>query len=144
MLNPKLKPFGLLVGEWKTVGRHRLMPGITLHGRLSCEWIEEGAYLRMRAETEDERVPDGIYIFGSDDASELVTMLYFDERGVSRIFAATFSGNVLKFWRNAPGFSQRFTGTFAGDNNTIQVMIELSEDGSTWVNDLEQTYTRVQ
>jgi hypothetical protein len=144
MLNPKLMPFSVLVGEWKTIGTHRLIPGTTLHGHATFDWIEDGAFLRLRTEVEEEGIPSGMFIFGSDDASELVTMLYFDERGVSRIFETTLVGNVWKFWRNAPGFSQRFTGTLADHNNTIQVIIELSEDDTNWANDLVQTYTRVQ
>jgi len=143
MLNSKLKPYSLLVGEWNTSGTHRLLPGITLHGHVSVEWIEDGAFLRMHTEVGEEGIPSGVFIFASDDASELVSIFYFDERGVSRIFAATLTGNVLKFQRIAPGFSQRFTGTFADDDNTIHVISELSEDDTNWVRDLEQTYTRV-
>ena len=125
-INPKLERFGVLVGEWNTVGTHRLLPGLTLHGHVTCEWIEGGA-------------------FGSDTASDDVTLLYYDVRGVSRVYAATLNGRILKFWRNAPGpgLAQRFTATFADDGSTIQFVSELSEDGTTWLNDLEQTYTRV-
>jgi hypothetical protein len=70
-------------------------------------------------------------------------MLYFDERGVSRIHETTLEGNIWKFWRNAPGFSQRNTGTFADNDNTIQLISELCRDDVNWANDLEQTYTRV-
>jgi hypothetical protein len=143
MFNPKLKPFSVLVGEWNTIGTHPALPGTILHGHVTCEWIEDGAFLCMRSEVEEEGIPSGVFIFGSDDASEVISMLYFDERGVSRIFETSLHGNILKFWRNAPGFSQRFTGTFADNNNTIQVITELSEDGSNWARDLEQTYTRV-
>jgi hypothetical protein len=70
-------------------------------------------------------------------------MLYFDERGVFRIYESRLEGNTWKFWRNNPGFSQRFAGTFT-DGNTIQVNTEFSKDGSTWEKETEQTYTRVQ
>ncbi len=70
-------------------------------------------------------------------------MLYFDERGVSRIYEMTLSGNVWKMWRNSPGFSQRFTGTLVDKGRTIIGVWELSKDGSNWERDLELTYTRV-
>ena len=143
MLNPKLKSFSPLVGEWNTVGRHRLIPGTILHGHVSFKWIEDGAYLLMHSKVEEEGIPTGTAIFGSDDTSEIISMLYFDERGVSRIFETTLEAKTWKALRIAPGFSQRFTGTFADNDNTIQVITELSEDDLTWVNDLEQTYTRV-
>ena len=107
------------------------------------EWIEDGAFLLMHSEVEEEGIPSDIGVFGSDDTSDVASMLYFDERGVSRIYQTSLEGNVWKFWRNAPGFSQRATGTFADDHNTIQLVWELSKDDSHWANDLEQTFTRV-
>lgn len=142
MLNPKLKPFGVLVGEWKTVGTHPQLPGVTLHGQVSFEWIEDGAFLLMHSAVEEEGIPSGIALFGSDDASDVASMLYFDERGVSRIYQTTLDGNIWKAWRNAPGFSQRFTGTLEDNNNTIQLVTELARDDVNWARDLVQTYTR--
>lgn len=143
MLNPKLVPFSVLAGEWNTVGTHPLLPGITLHGHVSIEWIEDGAFLRMRSTVEQPDVPNGVFIFGSDDTTEVVSMIYFDVRGVSRIYETSLAGNIWKTWRNVPGFSQRSTGTLTDHNNTIRVVGELSRDDSTWARDLEQTYTRV-
>jgi hypothetical protein len=140
--NPALQPFSILVGEWNLVGKHRLIPD-TLHGHASFEWIEGGAFLMMRWEIDEPGVPSATAIFGSDNAAETYSMLYFDERGVSRQFEATLHDNVWKFWRNAPGFSQRFTGTFTDNGDTIISVTELNEDGSTWKPDLELTYTRV-
>ncbi len=97
----------------------------------------------MRSEIEEAGFPSSIAIYGSDDTIEAYYMLYFDERGVSRKFEATLHDNVLKQWRNAPGFSQRFTGTITEDGDTIIGLWELSEDDRTWKRDLELKYTRV-
>ena len=140
--NPALKPFSILVGEWNTVGSHPLIPG-KLHGHTTFEWIEGGAYLRMLSEIEEPGVPSGISIFGSDDKAGTFFMIYFDERGVSRKYDTSLQDNIWKFWRNAPGFSQRYTGTFADGGNTIIWIGELSEDDATWKPDLNLTYTRV-
>jgi len=140
--NLTLKPLSILVGEWNTVGTHPLLPD-TLHGHTSFEWLEGGAFLRMYTEAKEPGVPSAIAIFGSDDATEEYFMLYFDERGVSRKYEATLRDNIWKLWRNAPGFWQRFTGTFGDNGDTIIGVWELSEDGSTWTRDLELTYTRV-
>ena len=140
--NPTLKPLSILIGEWNTVGTHPLLPD-TLHGHTSFEWIEGGAFLRMVSEIEEPGVPSGIAIIGSDDAGETFFMLYFDERGVSRKYEMTLRDNIWKFWRDAPNFSQRFTGTFADNGDTIIGVGELSEDDSTWKQDLDLTYTRV-
>ncbi len=141
--NPSLKPLSVLVGEWNTIGTHRLLPNTTLHGHTSFAWLQGGAFLMMHSEIEEAGFPSGIAIFGSDDATEEYCMLYFDERGISRKYAATLRDNVLKLWRNAPGFSQRFTGTLDDNGDTLLGVWELLEDGSPWKRDLELTYTRV-
>ena len=93
--NPALKAFSVLVGEWQTVGSHPYLPDTTLHGRTSFTWIEGGAFLVMRSEIAEEKIPAGIAIFGSDDASGEFFMLYFDERKVSRKYQVSFQDNIL-------------------------------------------------
>jgi hypothetical protein len=44
--------------------------------------------------------------------------------------------------REAPGFSQRFEGTFGDDGNTISGVWELSRGDSTWNEDLRITFRR--
>jgi hypothetical protein len=70
-------------------------------------------------------------------------MLYYDERGVSRIYEMTVEGSIWRMWRNAPDFMQRMTGNISDDRNTITVHGELSKDGSNWEQDLDLIYTRV-
>jgi hypothetical protein len=142
--NPALKPLGVLVGTWNTIGRHPLIPNTALHGRASFEWLEGGAFLMMHSEIEEPGIPTGIAIFGSDDSAGTFSMLYFDERGVSRKYEVTVADNVLTWWRNAPGFSQRFTCTLSNDARTMIGKGELSKDGLSWEKDLELTYTRAE
>ena len=71
-------------------------------------------------------------------------MLYFDERGVSRRYLFALQGNTWKWWRDAPGFSQRCVGTIVDEGQTMVAKGELSRDGSTWEPDLELTYTRAE
>ena len=141
LLNPALKPFDVLVGEWKTVGTHPLVQG-TLHGHASFNWIEGGAFLAWHSEIKKEGFPKGVAIFGSDDVTGDYFMLYFDDRKVSRKYEVSFQDNVLKWWRNAPGFSQRYTWTITDKGDTIIGTGELSKDGKTWEKDLDLTYTR--
>jgi hypothetical protein len=142
--NPALAAFGVLIGTWHTTGTHLLMPGTILHGRTSFEWLEGGAFLLMRSEIDEPGIPSGIAIFGSDDAEQEYYMLYFDERGVSRKYEVSLRDNLWKWWRNAPGFSQRYTGTIVDDGNTIIGKGELSKDGVTWEKDLDLTYKRAE
>lgn len=141
--NPALQAFGVLIGDWRVTGVHRLIPGTTLHGTARFEWLENGAYLLWRSEIDEPGIPSGLCIIGSDDSQQQFFMLYFDERGVSRHFEVSLEGNVLKTWRNAPGFSQRSTSTISDDGNTIVAQWDLSEDDATWKKDLELTYKRV-
>ena len=69
-------------------------------------------------------------------------MLYFDERGVSRRYEARLRDGVWEWWRDAPGFAQRFTGTIAADGRTIVGRGEMARDGAPWEPDLQLTYTR--
>lgn len=142
--NPVLEPFRVLIGNWNTTGTHPLVPDTVLHGRVSFEWLENGAFLISRSEIDDPRFPSSIAVFGSDDAIAEYFMLHFDERGVSRKYEVTLRDNIWKWWRNAPGFSQRYEGVIVDDGNTIIVKGELSKDGLSWEKDLVLTYRRVE
>lgn len=141
--NPALAPLGVLVGSWATVGTHPMVPGTTFHGRTSFEWIEGGAFLMMHSRIDEPQIPSGIAIFGSDDGTGECSMLYFDERGVSRRYEVSARDGVVRWWRNAPGFSQRCAVTIATDGRTMASSGELSRDGTHWEPDLALTYTRL-
>jgi hypothetical protein len=142
--NPALQPFSVLIGNWNTTGTHGLVPDTTLHGRTSFEWLEGGAFLLMRSEIDDPRFPSGIAIIGSDDSEGEYYMLTFDERGVSRKYEVALRDNILKWWRNAPGFYQRYEGSIVDSGNMIISKGELSKDGLSWEKDLDLTYKRVE
>ena len=141
--NPALEPLSVLVGTWTTEGTHPMVPGTTFHGRTSFAWIEGGAFLTMRSRIDEPEIPSGIAVFGTDGTTGECSMLYFDERGVSRRYEASLRDNVLRWGRDAPDLSQRFTGTIAADGRTIVGRGEMSRDGGPWEPDLALTYTRV-
>jgi hypothetical protein len=141
--NPALKPFTALIGEWTTVGSHPMLPGKAFHGRTSFHWFEGGAFLIMRSEIDEPEIPDGIAFFGSDDAQATHHMLYFDERGVSRLYEVSLRENALTWWRDAPGFAQRFNIRIDKGGTTMIGEGELRRDGSSWEKDLALTYSRV-
>jgi hypothetical protein len=141
--NPALKPLTVLVGNWSTTGTHPMVPGKTFHGRTSFAWMEGGAFLIMHSEIDEPEIPSAIAIFGTDDKTGEMSMLYFDERGVSRRYEMSIANNVWNWWRNAPDMSQRFTGTISPDGRTIVGRGELSKDGKKWEGDLALTYTRL-
>lgn len=112
-----------------------------LHGRAHFEWIEGGAFLAYRAEASGA-FPTNTSVIGRDDARDTFVMLYYDDRGVSRIYEMSFDGKVWKLWRDAPEFAQRFTGELSSDGNTITGKWETNEDGQTWSHDFDVVYRR--
>jgi hypothetical protein len=140
--NPALEPFRVLIGRWEASGTHGLLPDTILRGHTSFEWLENGAFVLMRSELDDPRFPRTVAIIASDDGQAECYMLHYDERGVSRKYDVSLHDNVWKWWRNAPGFFQRYEGIISDDGNTIVCQGELSRDGSSWEKDLDVTYTR--
>ena len=144
--NPSLKRLEVLVGDWNTEMSEMSFapdPSARVHGQVSFEWIEGGAFLMMHMGAEHSPFPSAIEIIGRDESVETYSVLYFDSRGVSRIYEMSLDNGVWKMWRNSPGFSQRFMGTFSTDVNTITARREKSNDGITWEHDFNLTYTRV-
>jgi hypothetical protein len=139
-----LKQFDVLVGEWTMVGTHPGLPS-TVQGLSSFEWLRDGALLVWHFDWErGQGIPNAFSVIGHDDAVEPCSMLYSDDRGVARIYQMSLAGGVWKMWRESADFSQRMTGTFSDDGNTITWHGELSRDGSNWEQDLSVTYTRKQ
>jgi hypothetical protein len=144
--NPALDRLGILVGEWDieiTSMSFRDDPSAVERGRAIFEWLEGGAFLIQHLEIFVNDFPRSIAILAPDDAAETYAMLYSDSRGVSRIYRMTLSGGIWTLWRDFPGFSQRFHGTFSDDYNRITARWEKSSDGSNWEHDFNLTYTKV-
>ena len=144
--NPALEQLSVFVGEWDleiTSMSFEEDKKTVVRGHVSFEWIEGGAFLLERSEIPNTEFPRSIAIIGPDDSAETYGMLYCDSRGVSRIYQMSLSGNVWKLWRDFPGFSQRFIGTFNDERNIITARWEKSEDGSNWELDFQLTYTKV-
>ena len=142
----KLAPF---VGEWSMAADIPNVPPTDLRGRAWFEWMPGERFLIQRWEVpETAPNPHGIAIIGFDPNRGTYLQHYFDSRGVARVYQMSFSDGVWQLWRTSPDFSpldfsQRFTGTFSDDGNTITGGWEKALDGSTWEYDLGLTYTRV-
>jgi hypothetical protein len=136
--NPTLKRLEALIGEWEVEVPQ--FPG--QRGQATFQWLEGGAFLRFHSDAPDP-APSATWIIGRDDSSENYSTLYYDSRGVSRVYQMSFSEGVWKLWREAPGFWQRFSGTISDDGGTIRGAWEKSRDGSTWEHDFDLIYIRV-
>jgi hypothetical protein len=138
--NPALQPLSFLIGEWRTEGTHPMVSGKALIGRTSFQWHEGGAFLLMRSEIDSPEFPNGIAMIGSDDIGAC-SQLYFDERGVSRIFEVTMGENCVSWRRDDPKISQTNRIT-REEGDRLRSVGRISEDGGPWGDDLSQMFTR--
>jgi hypothetical protein len=157
MTERPLEQLNRLVGTWTTEATHPALPGLIVHGIAVIEWLEGERFLIHRARIDHADFPDSISIIGITDrdrvenaptddpaaATELrLAMHYFDSRGVFRVYDVSVDDQAWRLWRDAPGFSQRFTGTFADRGDTIAGHWQLCRDDITWNDDLQITYRR--
>jgi hypothetical protein len=154
---PALQLLKRLVGTWTTDAIHPAVPGVVVHGTVTMEWLEGERFLIHRARTDHPDFPDSIAIIGITGRDRVdnarnsgrtvasdsrLCMHYFDSRGVFRVYDVSIDDAEWRIWRDAPGFSQRFIGTFADGGETIDGRWELCQDDVNWDNDLEITYLR--
>ncbi|MFL5322586.1 MAG: hypothetical protein ACJ790_23195 [Myxococcaceae bacterium] len=127
-----------------------MRPGLVVHGTSNIEWLEGERFLIQSSTTDHPEFPGSTSIIGFTDRDRAegapepsqLTMHYFDSRGVFRVFEVSIDETAWKFSRIAPGFSQRFTGTFADGGDTIVGVSQLCQDDVNWVNDLRINYRR--
>jgi hypothetical protein len=139
----ELQAWDRFIGRWETEGTHPMLPGEAIHGTSAFEWLDGRRFVIWRSNCEHPEIPDAITIIGVTNGE--LSMHYFDSRGVYRVYAASLDQAAWRFWRDAPApdLSQRFTGTFSDDGNTITGRGQVSKDGKTWEGDLDLSYRRV-
>src|SRR5215475_3696245 len=131
--NLALERLRVFIGQWNieiTSMSFHPDPSAVARGHTSFEWLEGGAFLTQHSEVPGSEFPSAVAVIGPDDKAETYCMLYLDSRGVSRIYQMSLNGDTWKLWRDFPGFSQRFVGTFSNDHNIITARWEKSDDGS--------------
>jgi hypothetical protein len=136
----KLEP---LLGEWALEARSpdgEPWPG---EARASFEWHESGAHLVARSTVDMPEAPDTISIIGCDAANGTYFQLYYDDRGVCRVYEMSIGDGEWKLWREGDPFPQRFTATISEDGDTISGRWEKAEEGTNYTTDFYLTYSRV-
>src|SRR5215469_12031067 len=98
--------------------------------------------LRQHVDAPDP-APSATLIIGRDEWSDDYAVLHYDSRGISRVYQMSLVERSWKIWREAPGFSQRFSGTLSHDGSSVRAMGEKSADGSVWEHDFDLIYRRV-
>jgi Pyridoxamine 5'-phosphate oxidase len=119
---------------------HPVLAGAVVRGHVTFEWLDGRRFVIQRWRYDHPDVPDAVAVTGVTGGQ--LSMHYFDYRGVYRVYGVSLAEDTWRFWRDAPGFSQRFTGILSDDGTTIAGQGQLSRDGSVWEDDLAITYRR--
>ena len=145
--DPALAGLEPLIGAWSMRPDFEAAAAAGGGARVTFEWLAGKRFAIQRWEIDGldpHAMPAaGVAVIGAAPDGGLVQH-YFDSRGVERDYRMTVGDGVWKLWRDAPeDFSQRFTGTFGADGETIAGAWELSRDGTTWEHDFNLTYRRI-
>ena len=147
-IQDRLEP---LVGEWRF---ETLVEGeVAVAGTTTFEWLED-RFLLQRADVDPpgpETPPDWIEhspfpvwsVIGLDEVHDRFVQFYADGRGVHRIYEMALADGVWTLRRDAPGFCQRFRGTFSADGDEIMGAFEQSQDGESWAHDFDIRYRKL-
>ena len=142
-INPTLTDLEVFVGQWTAEMSNASSladPSAVLQSSASFEWFGEEEFLVFRQGTTE--TAHATWLIGHDHESPNYTVLYSDDRRISRVYEMSFVGRTWKIWRNTPGFMQRFEGTFSKDKNTITGAWSKSSDGQEWAHDFDLVYKR--
>ena len=88
------------IGRWETEGAHPMLPGEAIRGTSSFEWLDGQRFVIWRSHYDHPEIPDAITIIGVTDGQ--LSMHYFDQRGVYRVYAAGLDQATWRYWRDAP------------------------------------------
>ena len=132
-----------LVGEWTMEAGPPDGPPWPGEGRVTFEWLEGVPLLIERWHVDMPEAPDGVAVIGCDGMSGSYCQLDSDDRDVQRIYQMSLTDGVWKLWRDGDPFSQRFTGKFSEDGETITGRWEIAEDGKTWTTAFDLIYTTI-
>jgi hypothetical protein len=122
---------------------------------VTIRWSEEthkliGGPKEIEAEAKISSMKEGFlsyqmgpshWIIGGDESSKEFTVIYSDERLISRVYRMSFARGVWKIWRDAPRFHQRFEA-HVRSSRRIDAHWDKSEDGKFWVRDFDMTFVR--
>jgi hypothetical protein len=113
---------------WATEATHPAVDAV-VPGTVTFEWLEGDHFLLARSSNEHEFLPDSLQVIGTAEAGDKLVMEYFDSRGVRRTYGVSLRGDVLRFWRDASGFDQRFSAKLG--HNSFEGLWQLARRRAT-------------
>ena len=111
-------------------------------GLMTVTLTEDGKFLRVESREDDNRFPHSTQLIGADDAHDECTVLYYDARGVYRVYLTRVVEGEWRMWREAPHFNQRYVGKISDDGRRIAGQWEFSENGQDWKVDFDLNYEK--
>src|SRR3954453_3085302 len=136
--HPSIAALEPLIGRWR-IGA----PGAPASGDVEFAWLGDKEFDVERWRRDPPEIPDGTSILAPDESGEGCVQHCFGRRGVERRYGMSLRDGEWRLWRDAPDFSQRFTGTFSADGTTITGAWEMARDGKTFELDFDLAYTRL-
>jgi hypothetical protein len=143
MINKALAALEPFIGEWEyTMYNCWFLESMDtkIKGFTTIERLHD-TFVVVRSSDADKK-PSDVWVIGHSDPQERYQMFYHDERGVSRIFDATFDGRKMAFHREDDDMHQRMSLEVTAGG--LHAVAEASDDkGKTWRKDLEMDYARM-
>jgi hypothetical protein len=135
------------VGRWETSAVAPWAEGLP-PGETVFEWLDGGPLLVQRLHIPVPEAPDLIAVIADDPERGGLLQHYFDSRGVVRLYRMTLRDRVWTLSRTEPDFSpldfsQRFTGVFGDDGDSIAGRWEIAHEPDAWQLDFELNYKRL-
>ena len=138
--DPVLAQFDALIGTWATEASHPSVD-VVVPGTTTFEWLEGGHFIVQRSSSEHESFPDGISVIGAPESGHGLVMEYFDSRGVRRTYGTAIENGVWRWWRDHPGFDQRFFAAIG--QSSFEGQWQLARTPGDWQDDLKLSFRRL-
>jgi len=74
-----------------------MLPGEAIRGTSTFEWLDGRRFVIWRSHYDHSQIPDAITIIGVTGGQ--LSMHYFDQRGVARVYAASLDQATWRYWR---------------------------------------------
>jgi hypothetical protein len=112
-----LKRLERLVGTWDIKGRTLDSDMDNISGRMTCEWILGGFFLKQSGEIRFKGFKmQSLELIGYDPASRTFpASVYSDMSGVVLPYHWDVQGDTVKHWTD----THKYTGTFSDDGRTL-------------------------
>ena len=132
-----------LVGEWTAEFAWPTGEPWPGGGRSTFAWDASHSFVIWSSAVELPEAPASTSYIGCDAANGTYSMLYADERTVSRIFAMTIDDRGWTLSREGEPFDQRFVAEFRDGGDTMDARWEKAEDDGELALDFTVVYRRV-